>query len=139
LKNPKTKQGFKQIEIENGTILWEGCWGDDRINFSVAFVKLDKGVGHASFQPHTHPGNCVIGVLSGELRIVELDKTIGPDEVVHISKKKGEGFRHSIEIFEDTKMFVVTWNPPDPDIPMNGKNKSSINSMLVANFLAPFL
>jgi len=124
LKSPKIKRGFKQIEIENGTLLWEGCWGDDTINLSVAFIKVEGK--SAILQEHDHPGQVIIGVISGELKVIELNKLIGVGESVLIPKLK----RHTVEFFEDTKIFLVTWNPPDPDVPINGKDKSSINTML---------
>ena len=120
--------------MENGVAIHYGGNATKSVNFSIAEMKLTDKDKHACFPVHSHPGIEVFGIISGEGRIPELDLNFEKGDVVVIPKDKKTkcGIQHSVEYFEDTVIWVATFQPPDGDFPSeeNGLSMNKIISVI---------
>ena len=117
---PKQKKGnFIQYEMKNGIAIQVGGSGNKDVNFSTALLKVDKGKDYATFKQHSHPGNEIIGVIYGEIKIPELNRILTKGEFVHIpiNPKTKVGIDHTVNVFTESQIWLVTFNPPDTDFP----------------------
>lgn len=126
--SPKIKDGtFQQYEIKNGTLFSIGLGGNKYVNISTVLAQPDLNK-TAVFPSHYHPGYEAMCVLRGHGYIPELETYLKPHEIVIIPKRKKQGIKHSVEFFEETHLWVVTWGPPDTDM-NNHPHEMNLNIM----------
>jgi len=135
MPTPKQKKGnFIQYEIQNGSAVHVGGSGTKYANYSTAILKPNKGK-VATFERHSHPGHEVIGVIYGEIKLIELNKILVAGEIVHIpySRKLKRGIDHTVDVFEESYIWIVTFNPPDTDFPIeNGTNGLDVMNRIMS-------